>query len=146
MTPYQALLIQLGSIAVNSVGCADLGGGHYRLDFADGTSREATPAEIASCSPSFIGQTEKAAASAVYDSGVTATATAAQRIHVATLQLILDEFNRHTTWESAVMSAIAAATSLANLQTRIAAITPVPARTQNDMVTAIKNKISATAE
>lgn len=51
MTPQQALLIQLGSMLPNGVGAADLGGGRYRLDFADGTSREATPEEIATATP-----------------------------------------------------------------------------------------------
>jgi hypothetical protein len=60
----------------------------------------------------------------------------------ALLLMILDEFNLHTTWEAALTAQIAAATSLANLQTRVAAITPIPTRTKANLITAITNKIT----
>lgn len=54
----------------------------------------------------------------------------------------LDTFNRHSRQFRDLLAAIAAATSLANLQTRCAAIAPVePERTIADLKTSISGKI-----
>ena len=55
----------------------------------------------------------------------------------------LDELNLHTTFEAAMLSAVAAASSLADLKTRFAAITPVPQRTKANLITAMTNQINA---
>lgn len=61
----------------------------------------------------------------------------------ATLLVILDEFNRHADKINAMFAAFAAATSLQNLQTRMAAIGGYPERTIGDLRTAIESKIDA---
>lgn len=59
----------------------------------------------------------------------------------AALNVILDEFNRHQVVLAAIFSATAAATSLADLKTRFAAISNVPTRTFSDFRTAFRNKL-----
>lgn len=59
----------------------------------------------------------------------------------AAVLVIKDELNRHTTVEKALFDAIAAATSLANLQTRAAAILQVPQRSTADIRAAIRAKL-----
>jgi len=56
-------------------------------------------------------------------------------------EVCLDEFNRHTQWEADFTAAVAAATSLTNLQTRVAAIVPVPVRTLANLKTGVRNKL-----
>lgn len=63
----------------------------------------------------------------------------------AVVLVTLDEFNAHSTWEAALAAAVAAATSLANLQTRVAAITPIPQRTKAQLLAAMQAKIDAGA-
>ncbi len=58
--------------------------------------------------------------------------------------VLLDALNRQSRQYRDLLAAIAAANSLANLQTRVAAIAPVePARTSAEFRTAIANKIDA---
>lgn len=59
----------------------------------------------------------------------------------AAVLVIMDELNRHSTFHDNLKAAIAAATSLANLQTRIAAVNGIPQRTAADLKTAIRNKL-----
>jgi hypothetical protein len=61
----------------------------------------------------------------------------------AVVLLVLDEFNLHTTAVDAILSAVAAATSLADLKTRVALITALPIRTKGQLITALTTKISA---
>lgn len=62
----------------------------------------------------------------------------------AVLLVILDALNRQSRQFRDLLAVIAAATSLANLQTRVAAISPVePARSAQDLKTAVANKIDA---
>ena len=56
--------------------------------------------------------------------------------------ILVAEFNRHRDFELAVKQAAADATSLADFKTRMAAIQNVPARTNADLLNAIKNRIS----
>ncbi len=59
----------------------------------------------------------------------------------AVLLVILDEFNTHSVRINGILSAVAAATSLANLQTRMALVQAMPTRTATDLKTAVSNKI-----
>lgn len=59
----------------------------------------------------------------------------------AAVLVVNDELNRHGAWEAGLTAAIAAATSLANLQTRVAAITPVAQKTPAQIKTAIRAKL-----
>lgn len=74
------------------------------------------------------------------------SAAAPDRALIALVQLILDEFNAHSALEASLFAAIAAATSLADLKTRAAAVALVPQRTQAQLIAAIKAKITAGAE
>lgn len=80
------------------------------------------------------------------NNGANQNADGSRRLFLAVVQMVQDEFNNHTTWNTALTTAIAQATSLANLQTRVAAITAIPQRTEAQLKTAIANKINATAE
>lgn len=55
--------------------------------------------------------------------------------------VVLDEFNRHTTLEADIFAATAAATNLANFQTRMAAVSQVQQRVIGDLKTALRNKL-----
>ena len=93
-----------------------------------------------------IAQEAKAAATASIDSGQLQTGVSLERLVRSLALMVLDEFNLHTTFESALLAASASATTLADLKTRVAAITPIGQRTPAQLVTAIKAKIALTAE
>jgi hypothetical protein len=57
--------------------------------------------------------------------------------------VLLDELNLHALKHNAILDAVDAATSLADLKTRIAAIPDYPQRTLTQLITAIQNKINA---
>jgi hypothetical protein len=58
--------------------------------------------------------------------------------------VLLDEINAHTTTTAGVLAAAAAATSLADFKTRMAAVpAPPPQRTPTQLKTAIRNKMDA---
>jgi predicted DNA-binding transcriptional regulator YafY len=94
----------------------------------------------------WLAQQEKASASEALDRGVLQSASQAERIVIALAQMILDEFNTHSAQTSAMLAAIAAATSLADLKTRMALVSNIPQRTQQQLVNAIKAKINGGAE
>lgn len=62
----------------------------------------------------------------------------------ATAGLTIDELNVIRQWITDFKVQVAAATTLADLKTRVAGITPnLPARTQAQAITAIKSKVNA---
>ena len=63
-------------------------------------------------------------------------------IIAATVLVILDEFNAHSTVLSNIFAATAAATSLADFKTRMAAITTIPQRTSAQIKAAIRSKLN----
>ncbi len=129
--------------------------GSVRVDY----QTSATPAQITqgdaivaafdwtpAADATFTARQAKVAAGSTFDGGALQSAGASDRALIALVLLILDEFNTHSTFEAAMLAAIAAATTLADLKTRMAAITVVPQRTQAQLIAAIKNKIAGTAE
>jgi len=56
--------------------------------------------------------------------------------------LVIDEINALRQWTVSFKAEVAAATSLANLQTRVASLPTLNDRTGAQALTAIKNKIS----
>ena len=66
---------------------------------------------------------------------------AAEDIERAFMLTVLDEFNAHADKINALLDAIDAATSLANLQTRVAAIANYPARTPQQLKTSVRSKL-----
>jgi hypothetical protein len=66
-----------------------------------------------------------------------------ERLVRALALMILDEFNAHTTVEAAMFAAVAAATSLADLKVRFAAVQQHPQRTQAQLINAIKAKLNS---
>jgi hypothetical protein len=69
--------------------------------------------------------------------------TADGRIIRALAVTTLGEVNDLRQWIAAFKVQVAAATSLANLQTRVAALPAMPDRTKAQLIAAIKNKIDA---
>lgn len=61
---------------------------------------------------------------------------------VALALLVLDEFNRFSTEWRYFKTATAAATSLADLQTRVAALPNMPDRTQRQLLDAVRDKLT----
>lgn len=61
----------------------------------------------------------------------------------ALVLVLIDEVNALRQWMTSFKAATAAATSLSNLQTRVAALNNMPDRTATQARTAIKNKIDA---
>ena len=59
----------------------------------------------------------------------------------AFMLVAMDEFNAHASKIKEILDSIDAATSLANLQTRIAAVADYPQRTDQQLRTAIRNKL-----
>lgn len=59
----------------------------------------------------------------------------------AAVLVIMDELNRHSTLETSILAAAAAATSLADFKTRMGAINALPQRTAADLRQAIRNKL-----
>lgn len=60
----------------------------------------------------------------------------------AVLLAALDEFNLHALKINAILDAVDAATTLANLKSAVALIADYPQRTRQQLVTAIRNKIT----
>lgn len=129
--------------------------GSVRIDFkAAATGAQRTQAQgiadafdwSAGADATQAAKDSKAAAQDAITNGGAQGASFERRLIFSLTQMILDEFNTHTTWNAALASAIAAATSLANLQTRVAAITAIPQRTEAQLRTAITAKINSTAE
>jgi hypothetical protein len=75
------------------------------------------------------------------DSIVAGTLDVAEDILRAVLSVIVDEFNRHSERDATVKAQTALATSLANFQTRMAAINVLPSRTLADLRTAVRQKL-----
>lgn len=91
------------------------------------------------------------AAQAVFDNANFRTAAIAQldndreallKLLRAAAAIMVDEINVLREWEVSFKAAVAAATNLANLQTRVAALPDLPDRTLAQAITAIKNKIN----
>ena len=61
----------------------------------------------------------------------------------ALVTVIVAEFNRHSAFEASMLSAVASATSLADLKTQFAALNTIPQRTLADLRTAIRNSIGS---
>ena len=61
----------------------------------------------------------------------------------ALMKLLVSEFNRHQKFETDLLAAIAAASSLANFQTRAAAISVVPQRDFAQLRAAIRSLLAA---
>lgn len=129
--------------------------GSVRIDFkASATGPQQTQAQgiadthdwSAAADVTQAAKDAKVLAQDAITNGAAQNADSNRRLIIGLTQMISDEFNTHTTWNSALTSAIAAATSLANLQTRVAAITAIPQRTEAQVRTAIIAKINATAE
>jgi hypothetical protein len=69
--------------------------------------------------------------------------TGAPRVLRAVVALTVDELNDLRSWVTAFKAATAAATSLADLKTRVANLPNMPARTLQQARTAIVNKVEA---
>lgn len=68
----------------------------------------------------------------------------AEDIVRAMMLTILDEFNLHAARQTSLLAQIAAATSLANLQSRVASnVTAIPQRTTQQLRTAIAGKLGS---
>lgn len=74
------------------------------------------------------------------DSAV-ARLTQTEDVQRAFMLMVLSEFNAHTAKTNAILSAIDAATTLANLKTAVAAITDLPVRTEQQLRNAIRNNL-----
>lgn len=59
----------------------------------------------------------------------------------ALTQIVMDEFNNHSTKMKEMLDAVDAATSLADLKTRFGLITDPPQRTLAQLKTALRNKL-----
>lgn len=129
--------------------------GDIRVDYRP----EATPPQVAqaeaivaafdwsdAADATFAAQQVKAVATAGIDNGVLISGDRTERLVRALMEIILDEFNLHAAKHNALLNAIDAATTLANLKTAVLAIPDYPTRTAAQLVTAIKAKIAASAE
>lgn len=67
--------------------------------------------------------------------------TQTEDITRAFMLLVLDEFNAHTAKVNAILDAIDAAASLAGLKTAIGLLADLPSRTEQQLRTAIRNKL-----
>ena len=67
--------------------------------------------------------------------------TSVEDLMRALMLVILDEFNNHALKINSILDAVDAATSLADLKTRIAAIPDYPQRTADQIRTAIRNQL-----
>jgi hypothetical protein len=59
----------------------------------------------------------------------------------AAMLVILDEFNRHSASQRAILDAANKATSLADFKSRMDLIDDIPVRTQSDMLNALRGKL-----
>lgn len=94
----------------------------------------------------FNAKLQKDEATAVLDRSALQAAIANERLHRSVVLVVLDEFNNHATFEASLLAAIAAATSLADLKIRVAAISAIPQRTALQLLNAVKAKIAATVQ
>lgn len=67
------------------------------------------------------------------------------RLFRAVVSLLIDELNTLREWDMSLQAAVAASTSLADLKTRVAALSSLPDRTVGQAATAINNKIDGGA-
>lgn len=65
----------------------------------------------------------------------------AEDILRAFMLIVLDEFNAHTDKVNSLLDAMDASTSLADMKTRVGAITNYPTRTPAQLITAIRNRL-----
>lgn len=70
-----------------------------------------------------------------------ATLTQVENVLRAVFLIILDEFNLHTAKVNSILTAIDANATLANIRTAIAAIPDLSARTEQQLRTAIRNRM-----
>lgn len=124
----------------------------WRLPEPQPTAQEisaATPQAqaYADAAPTRAAQQAKTEATAGVDRGAQQAGNATERKIVALVGLILDEFNTHAARQSVLVAQILAASSLADLKTRVTAnVNPIPQRTRAQLIGAIKNKIAETGE
>lgn len=92
----------------------------------------------------FLGATltgvQRAASAAMFSD----PASPVSRVERAAALVVLDRVNELREWLTAFKAATAAATSLANLQTRVAALPNTPDYTAAQIKTAVQNKIAST--
>lgn len=69
----------------------------------------------------------------------------AARVSRAMTYIMVDEINSLRGWITSFKAAVAAATNLANLQTRVAALATMPDRTNTQARSAVVNKVAADA-
>jgi hypothetical protein len=91
---------------------------------------------------SEVAQKESDAAVKSVDDGVSKNGIRFERLCMATVLVALDALNADRTALTAMNNAVQAATSLADLKTRFASINFPPQVTQNQLQTAVKNKLS----
>ena len=91
-------------------------------------------------------QQAKAQATTGIDTGALQAGDKQERLMVAVVELILDEFNLHALKINAILDAVDGAVTLAALKTAVALIADYPQRTKAQLITAIKAKIAATGE
>lgn len=72
-----------------------------------------------------------------------ASAEAYEKLTRAVVLITLDEINNLRSWIASFKTEVAASTNLANLQSRVAALPNMPARTITQLKTAIEAKIDA---
>ena len=89
--------------------------------------------------PEQAAATATALASSRDSAGARLTQT--EDVQRAFMLMVLSEFNAHTAKTNAILSAIDAASSLANLKTAIAAVPGLPVRTDRHLRTAIRNDL-----
>lgn len=87
------MLIQLTQLVAGCIGAANTGAGTFRLDFANGTSRDATPQEVAAAEAAAA---TEAAARKTADDEQSAGIVEAKRAY-ARLQTIIDNADTATT-------------------------------------------------
>jgi hypothetical protein len=122
---------------------------HMVWDAGLGNIRAMTQAEIDALpglQATQRAQSAKAQAQAAIDRWNALDSDLRERIEFALVDTIRDEFNRYSALVAAQSAAVAAATSLADLKTRWAAITLVPQRSLADLANVIRTKIGATPE
>lgn len=142
-----------GHISVDSVSRANpavvFGFGNVRLTFVPGTSGTAQTAAQSFVTSFDWGEVAKTQRALVRLRAVAANAInlsdADAKLARAIAAVLADELNLHALKINAILDAVDAATSLADLKTRIAAIPDYPQRTLAQIKTAIQNKLTSGA-
>ena len=122
---------------------------HMVWDAGLNNARAMTAQEIAALpgkQATAAAKTAKTAATASVDSGAAIAGRDWERLMRGIVELALDEFNARRTLEASMLAQVAAASSLADLKTRYAALTSPSQVTIQQFVTALKAKIAATPE